>query len=623
MRKKLGILSLLLIFSMGLCACRTPSPPTEESEPQSETESQAQQESTSESESETKGDTDMEQLVIISDGACQYKLIVPKSINPVETEVLQKFYEDFKEKTGVALRDVRYDETEPETERELLLGNVPGRKAAEDGYKTLSYSACSVGIVGEQVVVSAFADGLLERALTKLLSALTEDENGNWVLSADYSYEYDASGVKVPVPSYETAAGALEGVYSSGDDNFELSVKGTTQTEVTRYLGKMRDAGFTLYDSNTIEDNQFATYTAKKDGVETAAYTKYFKDDGIFQVVWGVRGYLPETQSIAYPTSPKTTPSITQLGREQVYNGWNATAKRVDGAPGMGYVIQLADGRYILIDSGPADKEITLLEKQGGEWGEGETRMTEDAKRLYDFLVANNPNGGKPVIAAWLITHAHSDHVGLANQFLQTYKNDIVVELAGYNFPDLYNVTITEGGGAAMASGAASFRTALNAFPAAQRAKQMVFHTGQRLYFPGCEIEILYTQEDYFPGVFATGNRSSAVFRVTMEAASGDKTVFMVMGDADGDLCPMLARRYGAELKCDILQLTHHGFNGGSSDAYQLMAPEICFWSCDPYRYETDTRCLGTKSGFEFNKWVRENVSTHYTSEVTTTILIQ
>jgi hypothetical protein len=113
------------------------------------------------------------------------------------------------------------------------------------------------------------------------------------------------------------------------------------------------------------------------------------------------------------------------------------------------------------------------------------------------------------------------------------------------------------------------------------------------------------------------------VFRVVMENATGEETVMMVMGDAENTICRELVEIYGLELDCDIVQLTHHGFNGACNEIYPLMSPEICFWACDPYRFETDARCLGTRSGFTFNKWVRDNVSKHYTSEVTTTIEIK
>ncbi|MBQ8849802.1 MAG: MBL fold metallo-hydrolase [Clostridia bacterium] len=621
MKKMLRLASLLLLLAVGMGACD--SSPPDNGETETSTQAETESETNMGTETETGGNTDMENLIVICGGESEYKFIRPRTMNIATTDVMQDFFDDVKDKTKFNLRNVMYTESESETEKEILMGNVAGRAEAADAYEKLSYSGCRVEIVGEKIVVSAFSDQLLDRALTRLMTALEEDENGNWTLPRDYYYEYDESGVKIAVPVYNTASGELEGVYSAGEGNFEVSVRGTTEAEVNAYADEMKKRGFTLYTENTIGNNKFATYTAKKDGVETAAHTMFYPHDGTFKVVYGVRGYLPETQKLAYPENAVTTPSITQLGRDQVYNGWNAAAKRVDGAPGMGYVIQLADGRYIIIDGGPADGTVTMLTKESGEWAEDGQKTTEDAKKLYDFLVENNPNEGKPVIAAWFITHAHGDHTGLANQFLETYKDNVRVELAGYNFPDLYNTEIVEGGGAAMATNASLFKIRINAFPAAERAKHFVFHTGQKLYFPGCEIEILYTQEDYFPNPYSTGNHTSSVFRITMEAADGSETVFMVMGDTERTNCEEIMATYGAELKCDILQLTHHGFNGACNGIYELMDPDICFWACDPYRYDTDGRCLGTKTNYEFNKWIRDNVDTNYTSEFTTTIKVE
>ena len=614
MRKILSVASVLLLLAVGLAACEERPLNTGETE-YSHTGNTENNEGNSDTE-----ETDMsnDKIVLFKDGKTEYKVIRPKTMNIGAIDAIQDFFDDVKQKTNFNLREVLYNDTEESSEKEIIIGNSSGREEARKINDSLSYSGCRVEIVGEKIIVSGYSDNLLDKALTRLMADIKQAEDGSWYIDRDYFYEYDASGVNIAPPRYETASGELEGIYACGEDNYEMSVRGTNESEYKNYLATLTADGFTLYDDNKIGNNLFATYTAKKDGVETVVYTMFYPEVSKCKVVYGVRGYLPATEEIAYPQNAVVTPSITQLGREQVFNGWNAEAKRIDGAPGMGYVIQLADGRYIIIDGGPADSEITMLSKETGQWVEDGRKTTEDAKKLYDFLVANNPNEGKPVIAAWLITHAHGDHTGLANQFLNAYKNDVTVELGGYNFPDLYNIEITEGGNVAMAQGASVFKASLP-----KTAKQAVLHSGQELYFPGCEIEVIYTQEDYFPQPFATGNHTSMVFRVIMKAADGSETVFTVMGDAEKTNCQQILEIYGAELDCDILQLTHHGFNGACDGIYELMTPEACFWACDPYRYETDGRCLGTKTGYEFNKWIRENVSKHYTSEYTTTIEIK
>ena len=42
-----------------------------------------------------------------------------------------------------------------------------------------------------------------------------------------------------------------------------------------------------------------------------------------------------------------------------------------------------------------------------------------------------------------------------------------------------------------------------------------------------------------------------------------------------------MAERYGSYLKSDILQITHHGFNGGSMEAYALVNPDVCLAPVD------------------------------------------
>ena len=90
-----------------------------------------------------------------------------------------------------------------------------------------------------------------------------------------------------------------------------------------------------------------------------------------------------------------------------------------------------------------------------------------------------------------------------------------------------------------------------------------------------------------------------------------------------------MAEAYGEALQSDIMQLAHHGFNGGVLEMYQLVDPKICLWPCDEFRFQTDSRNLGTNGSYEFNywlrnsKWEREKTTgsrKHYTASFITTI---
>ena len=100
----------------------------------------------------------------------------------------------------------------------------------------------------------------------------------------------------------------------------------------------------------------------------------------------------------------------------------------------------------------------------------------------------------------------------------------------------------------------------------------------------------------------------------------------LVLGDCEQTVCEYLAKLYEVNIKCDILQVTHHGLNGGYIPLYEYVDPSICLWAIDKTRFETSDMCLGTKWGFEYNAWLRnESIRkrTHYHASQTTTIICE
>ena len=57
------------------------------------------------------------------------------------------------------------------------------------------------------------------------------------------------------------------------------------------------------------------------------------------------------------------------------------------------------------------------------------------------ILKEQSPEGTeKPVIAAWIFTHAHNDHIGVFNHFSDDFHDKVVIEGIYYNFPVLRRV---------------------------------------------------------------------------------------------------------------------------------------------------------------------------------------
>ena len=86
--------------------------------------------------------------------------------------------------------------------------------------------------------------------------------------------------------------------------------------------------------------------------------------------------------------------------------------------------------------------------------------------------------------------------------------------------------------------------------------------TGQKYYFGNSVIDILWTYEDIMPfNVFVDrSNPTSIGFTVDI---AGQRV--MITGDSSGEEFTMACKKFGDALKCDLVQLSHHGQGDGYS----------------------------------------------------------
>ena len=424
---------------------------------------------------------------------------------------------------------------------------------------------------------------------TRLLLAQIEQKDGRWIILEDTSQidTADQRAYTIPVCLSETAT--IGGLYQCGEDSVEICLRGVGENEYETYGKTLTEDGWILYTENTMACNRYATYT-RTDG--RTLHLGYYPtlQGGTLRIVNAPSGYLPPRQTPAYTRVTETT--FTQIGREAV---------DINAAPGMSFIMQLADGSFIVVDGGPANDH--------------------DEAALLAYLQSRTPAGQKPVIAAWFITHAHSDHMALANQFLIHHHDLVDLRLAAYNFPIYDTVKLAKD----VKETPARYQPMIDLFIDSvtgywPQAAHFVIHAGQKLCLADAEIEILFTHEDLFPLEYSWINHTSSAFRIT---ACG-KTI-MLLGDCEKTLCQQMADTYGAYLKSDLLQLSHHGANGACLDLYRLIDPAVCFWACSQTKFENDERMLGTKPGHEFNAYIRDRsirVRAHYHNGATTVIPI-
>ncbi len=134
----------------------------------------------------------------------------------------------------------------------------------------------------------------------------------------------------------------------------------------------------------------------------------------------------------------------------------------------------------------------------------------------------------------------------------------------------------------------------------------LVAHTGFSYQFADCNIEILFTHEDFYPEAISDFNNSSTVFKITLAGKS-----FLVAGDLEEPGQKACNKQAGNLLNADFLQITHHGHNG-QIEFYQYIV------GLDQNgNFNTDTTTVlwtlprkenPSQYSKPANKWIKENI---------------
>ena len=107
-------------------------------------------------------------------------------------------------------------------------------------------------------------------------------------------------------------------------------------------------------------------------------------------------------------------------------------------------------------------------------------------------------------------------------------------------------------------------------------------HPGQVFYYCDLTVTVYGTQELVLPTFTDSHNNHSIVTMVDYKDMRA-----LYLGDAEGLMNGALVPLYGEELKCDILQLAHHGYhNTEAGPVYEIADPTIVFWPVSTGHYD-------------------------------------
>jgi len=417
-------------------------------------------------------------------------------------------------------------------------------------FPTVGLGEARVKVVGNKILIASNSYEGYDR-VTALFERLCEENfaDGKIVLKAsdlESTMVVNSTVNAIPVP---------DGVKLASSENCEynqtlLIFNDATPEIYNEYVKKY--AGFTEEQKIESAGNYFSTYS-KDNNLYNISYSK---GDEKLRVIVN-KGTAP-TKYFDKPASVenKTSPIIIMRG---------LATKGVDANQnGLCMLIRLSDGRFIVIDGG--------------------FNRESDADALYNLLRKNTPTGMKPTVAAWIITHAHGDHhATFASKYVSIYGYATEIQSVIFNPPSMgiNKNPDNEGSG---------YKNVVSVTQGIPNCEWIRAHVGDRYYIGDAVLDVLYSVDHYYPQTFTYYNTCSLIISIEI---AGQR--FMMTGDAANASFQKAVKMFGETLKCDIVQVAHHGYGTGVGDeaatsitqAYRYMSPSLVLWPIGSFGYDS------------------------------------
>lgn len=348
-----------------------------------------------------------------------------------------------------------------------------------------------------------------------------------------------------------------ENIELGQDSYMHIISKRVVKDDYDTYLASLEDLGFVFYTDNQIGDNLFSTYITQTQIVNVM--------------------FLPTFEEVRVIEDSRVEFDLPGLESENVYEGVGDTSLTLvaDGSvnwPGrMGYIYKLSDGSFVIIDGGATS------------WVPG---CGSSADVIMNVLKKHADDPDNIRIAAWLITHIHEDHMGgFYDMSLSTkYTDKVTIEKLIYNQPSAEDAEKQDVGAHTHATLTEVCDLMEEAIENWQPEQIIKAHPGQVFYVRDLTMTVYYSQELLIETVnnITNHNTVSVVTKVEFEGKSA-----LYLGDTVYDANQkVIGPLYGNSLKCDILQVAHHGY--GDSCAQQIYScadPSVVFWPVYAYHY--------------------------------------
>lgn len=326
------------------------------------------------------------------------------------------------------------------------------------------------------------------------------------------------------VPALEAEDTKVGKATDFGGGLYQIDISGTEISDYQDYQATLESCGFKKYVDNGENGLEGYSYSA--------TYTKEELVVTVIHMSQTNKTYITAGKNIALSPNLKYDEkqlegngdgSKTSLHMLELYNN------------GSSFLIQLKNGHFIMNDGG----------------------LEDDLPYLLDYMESLTPEGEKPIVDAWFLSHAHGDHYGWLDKMVSDmdYINRVYVESFYFNEPSEAALTTMNGTGLVrkVMMNYQMLRSTSGSAPKLYRPQ-----TGQRYYFNDLTVDIVFTQEQLTAANhFGDLNDSSTWLMYTIE---GQK--FLFAGDAADGSTKAVMDSYGKEyFELDMFAVFHHGIN--------------------------------------------------------------
>ncbi|MBR2018980.1 MAG: MBL fold metallo-hydrolase [Clostridia bacterium] len=563
MKKWLSFIVTLSLLLTLITACASPSTDPKETTPEDTATSEAtsEEESTeadSESDSEEESTTEepeeeISYVPLVKENQACVTVVYPQSPTSYELTSAKKLVRCIERLCNVTVPMVPDTEAVANGMFEILIGDTSRVESAIVKGK-MGESEHAVAMVNGALVIHGRYEGTMAYATDQVVDAICAEgyRDEKLLLPCTFDTVGYAGLLTEELFVYDTVPFAF--VRDTGDHAYLIRFENTTLQNFSNYLVHLGEHGFETVDSRALLNNPNNLYTMLTDG-ERAVTVIYTAQDGNTSVVVepaATCGYLRFLEADYESQNEEVCePLMIQVGLHPAGGS---------KGNGMGYIFRLANGKFVVFDGG-WDESLYFKEGQNG-------------RRMYETMKEYAPDPNNIQIAAWLVTHAHTDHIGALHYFVKTYisNGNVTLENIIYNFPSEELVSITKHENSELPAKIANYREMLQT-AAATGTNLCKAHPGQSYETAGFQLEILFSYDFLCPAGISNFNNSSVCSHVTVEGQT-----YVFVGDSATEANVITNRIHGEGLKCDFFQVPHHGYGPNDAAFLAQVQPKWLLW---------------------------------------------